>query len=106
LKYLAEAGLDLWSSASFTYIKVGEQKQIRQSKKRGKRLNIVGIYSPCQNLNYVLSIGSFTQDKFLNLLDKEAIEAAENPVKTGADTIIIWDNYSIPKSHQFRVKKR
>jgi hypothetical protein len=45
LKYLDKAGFSLWSSASYTYIKVGEQKQIRQSKKRGKRLNILGIYS-------------------------------------------------------------
>jgi putative transposase len=76
LKYLDEAGFSLWSPASYTYIKVGEQKQIRQSKKRGKRLNILGIYSPAQNLNYALSIGSFTQENFINILDKEAREAA------------------------------
>jgi hypothetical protein len=46
LKYFDEAGFSWWSPASYTYIKVGEQKQIRQSKKRGKRLNILGIYSP------------------------------------------------------------
>jgi hypothetical protein len=28
--YLDEAGLNLWSPASYTYIKVGEQKQIRR----------------------------------------------------------------------------
>ncbi len=76
LKYLDEAGFSLWSPASYTYIKVGEQKQIRQSKKRGKRLNILGIYSPGQNLNYALSIGRFTQENFINILDKEAREAA------------------------------
>jgi hypothetical protein len=76
LKYLDEAGLGLWSPASYTYIKVGEQKQIRQSKKRGKRLNILGIYSQGQNLNYALSIGRFTQENFINILDKEAREAA------------------------------
>jgi hypothetical protein len=45
LKYLDEAGFSLWIPASYTYINVGKQKQIRQSKKRGKRLNILVIYS-------------------------------------------------------------
>ena len=89
MKYLDQAGLGLWSPASYTYIKVGDQKQIMQSKKRLKRLNILGKHSPAQNLNYALSIGSFTQDNFINILDKEAREAAENSVKTGAYTIII-----------------
>ena len=106
MKYLDEAGFGLWSPASYTYIKVGEQKQIRQSKKRGKRLNILGIYSPGQNLNYAWSIGSFTQENLLNILDKEAREAAQYRVKTGADTIIVLDNYSIHKSHQVRAKER
>ena len=105
LKYLDEAGFSLWSPASYTYIKVGEQKQIRQSKKRGKRLNLLGIYSPGQNLNYALSIGSFTQDNFINILDKEAREAAQYRVKTGTDTIIVLDNYSIYKSNQVRAKE-
>ena len=33
LKYLDEAGFSLWSPVSYSYIKVGEQKQISQSKK-------------------------------------------------------------------------
>jgi hypothetical protein len=51
-----------------------------------------------------LSIGSLTQDKFINILDKEARVSAENCLKIGADTIIILDNYSIHKSPQFRAK--
>jgi hypothetical protein len=61
-------------------------------------LNILGIYSPAQNLNYALSIGSLTQNNFINILDKEVRETAQNRVKTGADIIIVWDNYSIHKS--------
>ena len=106
LKYLDEAGFSLWSPASYTYIKVGEKKQIRQSKKRGKRLNILGIYSPGLNLNYALSIGSFTQENFINILEEEARKAAQTRVKTGADTIIVLDDYSIHKSHQVRAKER
>jgi len=84
---------------------VGEQKQIRQSKKRGKRLNILGIYSPGQNLNYALSIGSFIQDSFINILDKEAREAAQYRVKTRADTIIVLDNSQFIKAIKLEPKK-
>jgi hypothetical protein len=45
-----------------------------------------------------LSIGSLTQNNFINILDKEAREAAQNCVKTGAEIIIVLDNYSIYKS--------
>lgn len=53
-----------------------------------------------------MSIGSFTQDNFINILDKEAKKAAQNRVKAGADTIIVWDDYSIHKNHKVRAKKR
>jgi transposase len=53
-----------------------------------------------------LYIGSFTQDNFINILDKEARKSAENCLKTGADTIIVLDNYSIHKSPQVRAKGR
>ena len=68
-------------------------------------MNILGIYSQGQNLNYAWSLGSFTQDSFINILDKEAREAAQYRVKTGADTIVL-DNYSIHKSNQVRAKER
>ena len=53
-----------------------------------------------------MSIGSFTQDNFINIWDKKAIKFAENCLKTGADTIIVLDNYSIHKSPQVRAKER
>lgn len=43
LKYLDEAGFCLWSPVSSSYVKKGEQKAINQTKKRGKRLSILGI---------------------------------------------------------------
>ena len=43
LKYLEKSGFSLWNSGSYSYIRVGKKKKIRQSKKRGKRLNLLGI---------------------------------------------------------------
>jgi hypothetical protein len=39
-------------------------------------------------------------------LDRQARKAAENCLKTGADTIISLDNYSIYKSPKVRAKER
>jgi transposase len=53
-----------------------------------------------------LSIGSFTQENFINILEEEARKAAQTRVKTGADAIIVLDNYSIHKSPQVRAQER
>lgn len=106
LKYLDEAGFSLWSPVSYTYVKVGEQKKISQSKKRGRRLNILGIYEPGNSLNYALSIGSFQQETWIKILEKEAEEAQEYRAKTGRDTIIVLDNYSVHRSHQVREREK
>ncbi|NEP51424.1 MAG: transposase [Moorea sp. SIO3C2] len=106
LKYLDEAGFSLWSPVSYSYIKVGEQKQIYQSKKRGKRLNILGVYEPQKSFNYTLKLGSIKKDNLIKFLDKEAQEAKTNRLKTGIDTVIVLDNSSSHKSHQVRVKEK
>ncbi|NEQ81479.1 MAG: IS630 family transposase, partial [Moorea sp. SIO2I5] len=72
LKYLDEAGFSLWSPVSYSYIKVGKQKQIPQSKKRGKRLNILGIYEPQKSFNYTLKLGSLKKDNLIKVLDSDA----------------------------------
>jgi hypothetical protein len=43
LKYLDESGFSLWSSAVYTWMRIGEQKKIEQGKKKGKRLNVCGL---------------------------------------------------------------
>ncbi|MGQ4650693.1 transposase [Lyngbya aestuarii] len=72
LKYLDEAGFSLWSPVGYSYIKVGKQKSIPQSKKRGKRLNILGIYEANKSFNYALALGTFRKDSFIDLLQKSS----------------------------------
>ena len=102
----SEAGFSLWSPVSYSYIKVGKQKVIHQSKKRGKRLNIIGIYEPGKSFNYALKIGSFKKESFIKILDKEAEDAEDNRAKTGRDTVIVLDNHSVHVSHQVRQKEK
>lgn len=106
IKYLDEAGFSLWSPVGYSYIKVGEQKKIPQSKKRGKRLNILGIYERGKSFNYALAIGSFEQDTFLKILEKEVEEAARYKSKTGLETVIVMDNYSVHKAHRIREREK
>ncbi len=106
LKYLDESGFSLWSPASYSYIRVGEQKKIRQSKKRGKRLNVLGIYEAGQSFNYAAALGSIKKESLIKILDKEALEAAEVGRQMGAETVIVLDNYSLHKSHQVRAKEK
>ena len=40
---LDELGFCLWSSVSYSYAKKGKQKQINQTKKREKRVNVIGV---------------------------------------------------------------
>ena len=40
LKYLDESGFSLWSEPVYTWAKIGQQKRIEPTKKKGKRLNI------------------------------------------------------------------
>ena len=106
LKYLDEAGFSLWSSPSYSYLKRGKQKIIPQSKKRGKRLNILGIYEPNKGFNYALKLGSFNQETFIKILAKEAEEAEKFRLKQGQDTVRILDNYSVHKSTKMKAEQK
>lgn len=106
LKYLDEAGFSLWSPVSYSYIKIGEQKRISQSNKRGKRLNILGIYEPKKSFSYALKLGSIKKNNLIKFLDKEAKEAEKTRLTIGIDTVIVLDNSSSHKSHQVRAKEK
>jgi putative transposase len=43
LKYLDQSGFCIWSERSYTYYQRGEQKNLEQTKRRGRRLSIIGL---------------------------------------------------------------
>ena len=91
---------------SYSYIKVGEQKVIPQSKQRGKRINILGIYEPKKSFNYARSIGSLKKENLVNIWDKEADEAEKYQKQKRRDTVIILDNYSVDTSGLIKAKRK
>ena len=59
LMYLDESGCQLWSPASYSYSRVGEQKCIEQTERRKGRISILGLWQPDNSFKYALACGSF-----------------------------------------------
>lgn len=100
LKYLDEAGFSLWSPASYSYSKKGEQKKINPKKKRGKRLSILGIFEEKKGFEYGLRMGGFKSESYIKIINWQAEKAEKNWQKTGQITVIILDNYTVHKSKE------
>ena len=98
LKYLDESGFSLWSEVVYTWAKIGEQKRIEQSKKKGKRLNICGLLEPNKSFKYGLALKSFNSESFIKLINWQAEEASERLKNTGQITVIVQDPGPIHKS--------
>ena len=102
LQFLDESGFCLWSPVSYSYARIGQQKVLQQTKKRGKRLNILGLYSLGVSFDYGLKLGSFKGDSYLKLMNWQADKAAKRLAKTGQITVIVQDNHPIHKSQEVR----
>ncbi len=59
LMYLDESGCQLWSPASYSYSRKGEQKRIEQTQRRNGRISILGLWQPNKSFKYALACGSF-----------------------------------------------
>lgn len=105
LKYLDESGFCLWSPVSYSYIKIGEQKRLEQTKRKGKRLNILGIDEPGISFNYGLALKGFKADSYIQLIDWEAQQSEIYQQQTGAITVIVLDNYSLHHSQLVKAKE-
>ncbi len=104
LFYGDESGYCLWSAASYSYYFRGEQKQQQQTKKRGKRLSILGLWQPLVTFVYSLVLGSWKSEDFIKLMDEQALVAADIYQRTGRIRVITLDNGSIHTSKAVKKK--
>ena len=102
LKFLDESGFCLWSPVSYSYARIGTQKVLEQTKKRGRRLNILGLQSFGVGFDYGLKLGSFKGDSYVKLLNWQAQLAAKQLAETGKITVIVQDNHPIHTSKAVR----
>ncbi len=88
LKYLDESGFCAWSEPGYTYYQRGEQKRLEQTKRRGRRLSIIGFLQPLISFVYGLVIGGVDRKSYIQMMELEAQSAS----KTGRTRIIVQDN--------------
>ena len=72
LKYLDESGFCMWSPVSYTYFPRGQQKRLEQTRRRGRRLSILGLIQPLISFAYGLVIGSFTSKSYTKMMEQQA----------------------------------
>ncbi len=96
LKYLDESGFCMWSEPSYTYYFKGEQKRLEQTKRRGRRLSIIGFLQPLISFVYGLVIGGVDRNSDIKIMEHEAEETS----KTGRIRIIIQDNGPIHRCRE------
>jgi putative transposase len=88
LKYLDESGFCLWSEPGYTYYFRGEQKRLEQTKRRGRRLSIIGFLQPLISFVYGLVIGGVNRKSYIQIMEQEAADAQ----RTGRTRVIVQDN--------------
>ncbi|MBV8883087.1 MAG: transposase [Chroococcidiopsidaceae cyanobacterium CP_BM_RX_35] len=102
LKLLDESGFSQWSPVSYSSAKVGSQKVLERTKKRGRRLSVLGLLERGISFEYGLKLGSLQRESYLKLMEWQAKEAAERLETTGQITVIVQDNHPIHVSQQVR----
>lgn len=98
LKYLDETGCCQWTSESYSYSPIGEQKRFEQTSRRGQRVSILGIWDPNESFDYALTLGGFNSKRYLEVMDWLAAKAAQTFALSGQLTFVVQDNCTIHKS--------
>jgi putative transposase len=104
LFYADESGFCQWAPVSYSYYPKGQQKRQEQTKKRGRRLSILGVWQPLVTFAYTLIYGSFKSSDYIAMLDVQAQAAAIEYAKTGRIRVIAQDNGSIHTSKALQLK--
>lgn len=98
LKYLDESGCYCQSPTDYGYCQKGKQKRIVQSRRRGRRINIFGVWQPQERFDYALMVGTLKSSTYLKLMDWQAAQAKAHLQATGQVTVMVLDNASVHKS--------
>jgi hypothetical protein len=85
LKFLDESGFCLWSPVSYSYSRIGAQKVMEQTPRRGRRLSILGVWQPDETFEYALALGSFRGPSYIKVMDWLADKAAVTPEQNKRD---------------------
>lgn len=98
LKYLDESGCYCHSSTDYSYAPKGQQKKLLQSRRRGRRINIFGVWEQNTSFDYALMLGTLKTQTYIQLINWQAQKAQQHLAKTGVFTVIVLDNASVHRS--------
>jgi hypothetical protein len=98
LYYADESGCCQWMPVSYSYYFKGEQKRQEQSRKRGQRLSILGLWQPLVTFAYSFVLGSIKSEDYIAMLNQQAAAAAVVLAESGRIRVIVQDNGSIHTS--------
>ncbi|MBG1245134.1 hypothetical protein F8R90_29460 [Nostoc sp. NZL] len=104
LKYLDESGCCRWSPVSYSYSRIGSQKQMAQIGSRGGRISILGLWQPQVSFEYALVQGGFKTKRYIEVMDWIAVKAKNTLVETGRISVIVHDNGSLHISKKAKQK--
>ena len=96
LKYLDESGFCAWSEPGYTYYQRGEQKRLEQTKRRGRKLSIVGLLQQEISFVYGLVIGGVDRKAYIKMMESEA-RSAERSKRI---RVIVQDNSPIHRCNE------
>lgn len=106
LKYLDESGCCQQRASDYGYSPRGQQKRVTQRKRRGRRINILGIWQPKRQFDYALMVGTLKTSTFLKLMDWQAAKAQVHFQQSGQFTVIVLDNASVHRSKLTQQKQQ
>ena len=104
LFYLDESGFCLWMPTEYSYFFKGEQKRLEQTKRKGRRISILGLLQPLVSFIYGLVVGSFNGERYITMMDEQAGQAKQKFDETGRIRVIVQDNSPIHTSKQVKAK--
>ena len=93
-----ESGCCPESPLSYGYGQIGQQKSIAQRTRKGRRVNIMGVWEEETRLEYTLKVGTNKTQNYLRFMSWQAEKAMRRLCETGKPTVIIQDNASIHRS--------
>ncbi len=98
LLYLDESGCCPESPLSYGYGQIGQQKSISQRTRKGRRVNIMGVWEENTRFEYALKVATYKTKNYLHFMNWQAEKAMKRLFDTGNLTVIIHDNASIHRS--------
>ena len=96
--YLDESGCCPQSPLSYGYGQIGQQKSIYQKRRKGRRVNIMGVWEQKERFEYTLKVGTYKAKSYLRFMNWQAERAMKRFFDTGKPTVIVHDNASIHRS--------